>query len=129
MKFLIFSLLSFAGFIDTLYLIIKHRQPKPLVCPFHHDCSKVTESKWATIFYFRNETLGFVYYLAMLALGLAAFFTNAGILGIIIFWGAIAAFLLHLFFVGVQIFTVKDYCFYCLISAVISLLMLITVLT
>ena len=130
MGFLLIFLLSLAGAIDTLYLIIKHRQPKPFVCPFDHDCSKVTESKWGNFFYFRNETLGFVYYFAMAVLGLYAFFSAPLLLLLnqIIFFGAGAAFLFHIFFVGVQIFAIKDYCFYCLISAGISLLMFITVL-
>ncbi|MBI2591160.1 MAG: hypothetical protein HYW34_00580 [Candidatus Brennerbacteria bacterium] len=128
MNFLLFSLLSFIGALDTLYLIIKHRQPKPFVCPFDHDCSKVTESKWGNFFYFRNENIGFVYYSVMAILGFYAFFNASLLLTQIFFFGAVLAFLAHIFFVSVQIFALKDYCFYCLISAIISLLMFITVL-
>mgnify|MGYP001559066315 CR=1 len=128
MKFLLISLLSVAGAIDTLYLIIKHRQPKPFVCPFNHDCAKVTESKWGNFFYFRNENIGFVYYAIMAVLGAYAFLNISPLLNQIIFYGAVAAFLAHIFFAGIQVFAIKDYCFYCLISALISFLIFITVL-
>jgi len=70
-----FIVLTISGVLDAGYLVYQHRRKKPLVCPLNHDCSVVTESKWSYIFYFRNETLGLLFYLSLLS----------GILGIIFF--------------------------------------------
>ena len=63
-----FITIALAGIVDAGYLVWKHYSNKsePLVCPLDHDCSKVTESKWSTIFLVRNEVLGLLFYVVML---------------------------------------------------------------
>lgn len=124
-----FLALATAGILICSFLIYKHYKKKraPLICPLHHDCSVVTESKWSHIFYFRNETLGGLYYVSMLVgmvttlwsetlgelfLKLLPFATGFGI-----FFSA--------FLVGVQVFKIKDYCFYCMLSALLTVLLFV----
>lgn len=124
-----FIVLAVAGAIDAGYLVYKHNQikRKPLICPLNHDCSRVTESKWASVFRVRNEILGLVFYVVAFAGIVASLYFSAYALYIYflltLFSGG--ALLFSLFLVAVQIWEIKDYCFYCIISASINLLMFI----
>lgn len=123
-----FITLAVAGILDAGYLVWKHYQhnSKPLVCPLDHDCSKVTESKWSTIFIVRNEVLGLLFYVSMLVAGILMFMMPAfpylvSSIKIATGFGV----LFSLFLLWVQIYKVKDYCFYCLISALVTLLLFV----
>jgi uncharacterized membrane protein len=122
-----FIVLSVLGLIDASYLFTKHREHKPLVCPLNHDCGAVTESKWATMFGVRNETLGVLYYLGLffgiLAIILAPNFTAQWNIALLLQLGTGAGLLFSLFLVYLQKYVLKNYCFYCLISAGITLLL------
>ncbi len=122
-----FMVLSLLGIATTLRLIWQHHRKKeqPLVCPLNHDCSVVTESRWSHIFYVRNEVLGLLFYLGMLAAGTGMAFIGdyAGLLRIIIKLSTAFGALFSLFLIFIQIKVIKDYCFYCLISALLTLLL------
>lgn len=123
-----FITLALAGIVDAGYLVWKHYSHKsePLVCPLDHDCSKVTESKWSTIFLVRNEVLGLLFYVAMLVAGLAVFFMpEFSWLKLLIKFAVGGGLLFSLFLIWVQIYKIKDYCFYCMISALITLLLFV----
>ncbi|MEK6853391.1 MAG: vitamin K epoxide reductase family protein [Nanoarchaeota archaeon] len=121
-----FMTLAIAGIVDAGYLVWKHykNNAKPLVCPLDHDCSTVTESKWSHIFFFRNEVLGLLFYASMLAAGIIVFLAPEFILlKILIKLAAGGGLLFSLFLIWVQIYKIKDYCFYCMLSALITLLL------
>lgn len=124
-----FLALSVGGIITSGYLVWKHyqKQKQPLVCPMNHDCSVVTESKWSHLFYVRNEVLGLLFYVSMLGVGLGMAFLNeyVGLLGLIIKISTAFGVLFSLFLIFIQIKVIKDYCFYCLISTVITILLFI----
>jgi len=127
-----FIALSIGGICTSGYLVWKHhrsldKKAAPLVCPLNHDCSHVTESKWSTIFYFRNETLGLLYYLTMFTGGLLLAFAPAIVpsLALLLLIATGFSLLFSLFLVYLQAKIIKDYCFYCLISAIISLLLFV----
>ena len=119
-----FMALSFGGILTAGYLVWQHynRNNKDLVCPLDHDCSKVTESEWSHVFYFRNETLGLLFYISMLIAVSVAFFipSTSSFLFLLIKIATGTGFLFSLFLIGVQLYKIKDYCFYCLISAILS---------
>lgn len=122
--FVSFVVLAFGGMINSGYLVWKHHQKQPLVCPLNHDCSVVTESKWSHIFYFRNETLGFLFFLSMLVAAFATLFVpSLTILPTLILLGMTGALLFSTLLVGLQFLVIKDYCFYCLISAIVTALL------
>jgi uncharacterized membrane protein len=125
--FTTFIVLTILGFADTGYLVYKHSKKKPMVCPLDHDCSKVTESKWSVVLGVRNEVLGFLFYLALFAgiLGAIVFPAFQGLLILFVFMGAGVGVLYSIVLVGIQLVVIKDYCFYCMISAAITLLLFI----
>ncbi|HUZ92749.1 MAG TPA: vitamin K epoxide reductase family protein [Candidatus Paceibacterota bacterium] len=124
-----FIALSLGGIVDSGYLLYTHYGKKSLVCPLDHDCSYVTESKWSRIFGARNEVLGFLFYAGVFvfALGEAAFPATVHPLYAFAVWGIGAGFLFSVFLVLVQIFAIKDYCFYCIISALLTLFLFLGV--
>ena len=125
-----FITLAIAGIADAGYLVWKHYRHNagPLVCPLDHDCSKVTESRWSTIFWVRNEVLGLLFYISILVAGVAVFFMPNLVLlslplSLLIKVAAGAGLLFSLFLLWVQLYKIKDYCFYCMLSALINLLL------
>lgn len=123
-----FIVLAVLGIVDAGYLVRKHRDKKPLACPLNHDCSHVTESKWAKIFGLRNDILGLLFYVSMLAGAVALLFvplpvaaTLAGILLLACAGGLLFSTVLTV----IQFTIIKDYCFYCLISAGLTVLLFV----
>lgn len=123
----LFLLLSLGGIIDSGYLAYEHRQKRPLQCPMDHDCSVVTESKWSSILWVRNEILGLLYYLGAMSgilFTLARPEMKTSIHALLLLWTG-AGLIFSLFLTIVQFKIIKDYCFYCLISAIITLLLFV----
>jgi len=123
-----FIVLAVFGLIDAAYLYYEHRQEnKSLVCPMDHDCSVVTESKWSTIFGVRNELLGLIFYLGVLLLALSPLVLNVNPEPVknLLMLATAGGLLFSVFLTAVQIVSIKDYCFYCLISAAITILLFI----
>lgn len=120
-----FIVLSLAGLINAGYLTYKHYQKKPLVCPINHDCNAVVESRWGNMLGVRNEVLGVLFYVAMLA-GILIMILAPDIipnLKVLLILGAGIGLVFSIVLTLIQKFAIKDYCFYCLISASISLLL------
>ncbi len=120
-----FIVLVVLGLADTGYLVYKHGKKKPMVCPLDHDCSKVTESKWSSVLGVRNELLGFLFYASLLIGILTAllFPVFQSIIFLLFFISISIGVLYSLFLVIIQFVVIKDYCFYCLISASLTFLL------
>ena len=122
-----FFVLSIMGLANASYLTWKHYQKKPLVCPLNHKCGVVTESRWSHIFGVRNEIIG-VFFFGSLILGLMGvlfFPAYTGVLLLLIRISCGLSLVFSFFLVFVQFKIIKDYCFYCLISTLIVLLLFI----
>ena len=122
-----FMALSLGGIIDTSYLLYQHYKKKPLVCPMDHDCSVVTESKWSKVFFVRNEILGLSFYLLILiSLVLSLIFSNlSSKIYLFLFLFSFTGIVFSAFLVYLQIYKIRDYCFYCLISSFLTLLIFV----
>lgn len=127
-----FITLAIVGMLDAGYLVWKHyhNTAKPFVCPLNNDCSKVTESEWSSIFWVRNEVLGVLFYVGMLTAGLITFVKPGFILlsfplRSLIMLAAGGGVFFSLFLLWVQKYKIKNYCFYCIISALITLLLFV----
>ena len=119
--------LTLMGIIDSLYLIWKHLKKQPLSCPINKDdCNAVVESKYGKILRVKNEYLGLLYYIFILICGflLAYHIWNSKIF-LIIFSSLALVFSIYLTYV--QLIILKKYCFYCLVSAIINLLIFVNV--
>ena len=122
-----FIVLAILGLVDTLYLVYQHYKKKPLICPVDHDCSVVTESKWNKIFFVRNDILGLLFYIGLLVAILITIFSPNLIpnLYLLITIATGLGLLGSIFLVYIQLYVIKDYCFYCMVSAIINLLLFV----
>ena len=114
------------GIFDSGYLIKKRVKKQPLSCPINGGCEKVVESRWNAIFFIKNDVLGLFYYILILFLALYLFFTSEKLLFLTKLISG-ASLLFSLFLVFIQVKIIKEYCFYCLISALINLLIFVNV--
>ena len=119
-----FLALSAGGIINSGYLFYQHHKKKSLICPLNHDCSVVTESKWNKTLFVRNEILGLLFFV-FLFISMLYLILNQNLsstLKIIILIATALGLFFSIFLVLLQKYFIKDYCFYCLISAIITLL-------
>ena len=120
--------LGLLGVIDTTYLIRKSREKKPLVCPIGEDCNKVLDSKWNKIFFVKNGILGLLFYVGIIVGAILLLLEfNETILKILTIGSGIGV-LFSGFLVFIQTRVIKNYCFYCLISALINVLIFLNLL-
>lgn len=114
-------LLAVLGLTDSIYIAWKTSKKQPLACPLNTDCNKVLNSKWSKTFHIKNEYLGILYYTFIIVIAFLWFYTNKAYLQHLLLFSSIIALLFSIFFVYVQKYLIKEYCFYCLISVFINL--------
>jgi len=118
---IIFLVLAFIGIIDSGYLSFQHLKKKKLVCMINENgCNIVAESKWSTIFGVKNDYLGFLYYLGLFVLMIVSFYVNVSAIILLI---TSLGLLFSIFLMIIMIFVIRNFCLYCTISAVVSLLL------
>ena len=125
--FVTFIVLSLIGLTDASYLAYKHRRRQRLVCPIGSDCEAVVESRFSKTLGIRNELLGIAFYLGMLTLAAAviAFPEHAPLARAGMRIGATLGLGFSAFLTFVQVRIIRQYCFYCLISAGVSALLFV----
>lgn len=122
---LIISILGFCGFWVARY-IHKHKKvdEAPLVCPLKFDCHAVVHSDYSKFLGVPLEVYGMLYYtlvcLGYLSLVLVPILPAYGVFTLVLL--SFAAFLFSLYLIFIQIFVLKQGCFWCFISAIISIL-------
>lgn len=110
--------------------IHNHKKPEsaPLVCPMNFDCHGVVHSEYSTFMGIHLEILGMIYYgiealfylyLIFMPANMPLMFATAAILF------ALVAFLFSLYLIAVQIFILKKGCFWCFVSAGVSILIFV----
>lgn len=118
------------GLAEVTYLIRVRRAGQRPVCPIGGGCHQVLESKWNRIFGVRNDVLGFIFYIMM---GILAAFLVIGI-GPVTVWLWLlramitGAMVMSLFLTYLQAEVIKQWCFWCLMSALTVSVMFIIIL-
>jgi uncharacterized membrane protein len=126
--------LAFIGIIDSVFLIYKNMKKEALVCPVGdpEDCNVVLESKYSKIFFIKNEVLGFFYYVFIFLIGILLYFNISNVFFLpikrVLFFVSAAALVFSVFLFYIQTKKIKKYCFYCIISAILSFLIFLNVL-
>ena len=115
-------LISFLGLIDTLYLGLK--RGKPVACTLTSGCEEVLNSRFSAIAGVPISWFGFGFYLAVFSASVFALFEDHRLLKLV-FWPALAGFLISMGLVAVQAFILRAYCQYCLGSAILTTSILI----
>ena len=111
------SFFTLAGFLDSLYLTVKHYVGGPVPCSLLSGCEKVLQSSYAQIFGLPVSLFGAIYYFLVIVAILIYFdskrawplYIAAGLIGL--------GFIASLWFVYLQVFVIQSLCLYCLGSA------------
>ena len=135
-KFLLYSILflTLAGAVDAGYLLIETAKGLAVVCPnvpvgrFNlNQCNIVLATPYAKIFFLPNAFYGLGAYLFFAILVLYEL-NKKHKTGSIKFLSYLSAFgiLIFVYFIYLQIFIIEAFCFYCLLSAFIMILIFIS---
>ena len=116
-------LLSFLGFLDATYLSLKYYLASPVSCSFLNGCERVISSDYGTVGPIPLSLFGVFYYLVLVVLVLYFFDTKNEKAVVLAARLTVIGFLVSLYLVGIQIFVIKALCFYCLLSAITSILL------
>jgi|SRR3989344_4107661 len=116
----IIVLCSFFGLSLSVFIYIKKRRKKTLVCPIGHSCDPVVHSDYSRFMGIPVEILGILYYLLILV-SYSAFLAypsiKTGEVGSALLIISALAFLFSGYLTLVQAFVLKEWCTWCLISA------------
>ena len=127
-KVIAFPLLfALAGFIDATFLSFEHFRNIVPPCSIG-SCETVLTSSYSVIFGIPVSLLGVLYYLALL-IGLFLYIDlKHAVIARITLSCTIFGFAMSMWFVAVQAFILHSYCLYCMASATISTLLLLSAL-
>jgi len=121
---LLASLVALGGLADAIYLTIHHYTAEPVPCGEAFDCGAVLNSSYAEIGGIPLAIFGAIAYFTAFSLAILAAFGNRlmwRVFGVqVIFMAGFTAWLVYL-----QAFVIKAFCQFCLISAGITLTLLI----
>ena len=121
------AVLSLIGLADALYLTIQHVTGQTLQCTIISGCSEVLSSRYAEVAGVPLAAIGAAAYFSVFSLAtLAAFgYRIAGTLLTLLVAGM---FLVSLWLIYLQAFVIRQFCQYCLLSAAITVGLLVTAL-
>lgn len=120
---IIILLLAIFGLANSIYLAYHYKKEKPLVCVIGKGCNTVAQSKWTKTFGISNTSMGIAYYISII-LGVLIIQSAPTAAALIIFLMKIAAGLAlaaSIYLTIIQKFVIKEFCSYCILSAVINL--------
>jgi uncharacterized membrane protein len=121
------ALVSLIGLFDSLYLTVHHLRGDKLQCTITGGCEEVLNSAYATIGPVPLAALGAAAYFTVFCLALLVCFGYARLrshlLGLVVLMSLMTGYLLY-----VQGFVLKHFCQYCLLSAAVTISLLLLVI-
>jgi uncharacterized membrane protein len=121
------ALVSLVGLFDSLYLTVHHFRGDQLQCTVTGGCEEVLTSAYATVGPVPLAALGAAAYFAVFCLALLVCFGYARLrthlLGLVVLMSLMTGYLLY-----VQAFVLKHFCQYCLLSAAVTISLLLLVI-
>src|SRR5262245_37682837 len=118
-RVLAIALLAFLGMVDTFYITISSRQETTIPCHVTEGCNDVLTSTYSKLAGIPISLFGLAFYLSAFSCAVAEL-TGAAKLTRLLFWPALAAFLVSVSLTSIQAFVLEKYCEYCLASALLS---------
>ncbi len=111
---------GFAGFIDASYITAKRFLGSPLTCYFFGGCDAVNASPYSLLFGVPISLLGSIFYLLVILLTVAYIQNKKPVVAKWMMVVTTLGFLFSMYFLSIQAFVIKAYCFYCVISVFTS---------
>src|SRR3989338_10151086 len=123
--------LGLCGFWVARHIYRHKKIKKPLICPIGFDCNFVVHSDYSEFMHVPLEVFGMIYY-ALLSLSYLffIFFLEAmpDIVSLFLLLASFGAFIFSLYLLVVQIFILRKGCSWCIVSALITILIFILTL-
>jgi uncharacterized membrane protein len=119
------ALVGFIGFLDSVYLTAKRFLGGPIPCFVFTGCDTVSQSPYALLFGVPLSVIGILYYLTVI--GIVLFYFESGRTELMKLFCALSAigFVSSAYFIYLQAFVIKAFCFYCVLSAISSTVLFI----
>jgi len=125
-------ILSLVGIVISAYLYYAKTHNKKLVCLPGHDCDAVVKSKYGKTFGMENTIFGILYYVLILVYGIGLYLNRNLFKEDIVYYGIVGASVISVLFAiyltAVQAFVLKKWCDYCIVSSIVSLLILLVLI-
>ncbi len=119
-------ILGFLGLLDASYLTFNHYSGESLKCLVVSGCDVVTTSSYSVWFGFLPVALlGVLFYFITLLMAFLVYETGSLQFKKILFSWSVLGGLVASWFLYVQAFLIEDYCSYCLISFVLTMLIVL----
>lgn len=120
------ALLALVGLGDALYLTIEHVTGQSVRCTILSGCSAVLSSPYAVVAGIPLAAVGAAAYFSVFSLAILALFGYPKVGGLLLAL-VIAMFAVSLWLVYLQAFVIREFCQYCLLSALITTTILVVV--
>ena len=122
------ALAAVGGFCVAFYIYYTKRHHKQLVCPIGSDCNAVVTSRYAKFLGVSLEYYGMFYYAVIIAayiilISAPHLFSELFLFGLIMLTAAAFFFALYLLFA--QAFLLRQWCIWCILSAMLSIVIFI----
>ncbi len=127
----LFTLLTLplAGLTDSIYLTREHYLNQAPICGIYaNSCGTVTQSQYAQIGGIPLALLGIGFYLSVLLLTLLLYFYHKRLFAYLLTGLATIGVCTSIFLTYLQAYVIKSWCYWCLFSALITLLIFFTIL-
>ena len=121
--------LSLTGFLVSFYINYSKSHHKHIFCPIAQDCDAVVKSRYGKTFGVENTIPGMMYYVIIFSYGLISLLNRNIFKGSMVYYfvvgASIASVLFSAYLIIVQAFVLKKWCEYCMISSIVSVLILL----
>lgn len=115
---------AFVGFLIAVTIWAKKRKKQPIVCPLHFNCDAVVRSDFSTFFHVPLEYLGISYYVfTCITYVVFIFFPPLAEYRFLLVTAislTVLAFFFSLYLTFIQLFLLKQWCSWCLMSGFLS---------
>ena len=125
-------ILSLVGIVDSFYLYYTKTRNKKIVCIIGQDCDAVVKSSHGKTFGIENTLVGILYYAMIIFYGIALILNRNIFKETIVYYfiviASIGSVLFSIYLTAVQAFILKKWCEYCIVSSIVSMLILLALL-
>ena len=123
--YLTIALCGVAGLLISGHIHNKKRRHEPLTCPIGHSCDTVIHSEYSKFMNMPVEILGVAYY-GLITATYFAYFMMPSLPGSLFAIGVLGvsglAFIFSVYLIAVQMFILRQWCTWCIISATLCTL-------
>lgn len=120
--------LSILGIINAFYLYYKHKKKDVLACPLNSNCNAVINSKWSSMFGIKTEVLGLFFFIFVITTAFILYIKYSQYLKNLLLLVSLFSVLFSIYLIYLQKYVIKEYCFYCIINALIIFLIFINII-